>query len=115
MGTICAPSYVNIFVSEFEAKHNYPLIKNKSVIYLCYIDGIVMVWIKSESELRQFMSEINKKQSIKFDFKFSKKNIEFLNTLVYIDSINRLLTNLDKKQTECQKCLLAKSANPFSL
>ena len=34
---------------------------------------------------------------------------------MYIDSINRLLTNLDKKQTECQKCLLAKSANPFSL
>ena len=34
---------------------------------------------------------------------------------MYIDSINRLLTKLDKKQTECQKCLLAKSTNPFSL
>ena len=46
-----------------------------------------MVWIKSESELRQFMNEINKKhQSIKFDFEFSKESIEFLDTLVYIDS-----------------------------
>ena len=46
-----------------------------------------MVWIKSESELRQFMNEINKKhQSIKFDFEFSKESIEFLVTLVYIDS-----------------------------
>ena len=54
-------------------KYIYPLIKSKSVIYLRYIGGTVMVWIKSEIELRQFMSEINKKQSIKFDFKFSKK------------------------------------------
>ena len=115
MGNICAPSYVNIFISEFEAKYNYPLIKSKSVIYLRYIDGIVMVWIKSEIELRQFMSEINKKQSIKFDFKFSKKNVEFLNTLVYIGSINRRLTTLAKKPTECQNYLLAKSTHPFSL
>ena len=27
METICAPSYANIFVSEFEEKHVYPLIK----------------------------------------------------------------------------------------
>ena len=54
MGTICAPSYANIFMSEFEEKYIYPLLKKKSVIYLCYIDGIYMVWIKSESELRQF-------------------------------------------------------------
>ena len=41
-----------------------------------------MVWIKSESELRKFMNEINQKhKSIKFDFKFSKVNIEFLDTL----------------------------------
>ena len=63
MGTICAPSYANIFMSEFEEKHIYPLIKNKSVIYLCYIGNIFMVWIKSESELRHFMNEINQKIS----------------------------------------------------
>ena len=40
MGAICAPSYVNIFMPEFEEKHIYPLIKNKSVIYLRYIDNI---------------------------------------------------------------------------
>ena len=34
MGTICAPPYANIFMSEFEEKHIYPLIKNKSAIYL---------------------------------------------------------------------------------
>ena len=34
MGTICGPSYANIFMSEFEEKHIYPLVKNKSAIYL---------------------------------------------------------------------------------
>ena len=36
------------------------------------------------------MNEINQKhQSIKFDFKFSKESIEFMDTLVYFDSKNR--------------------------
>ena len=116
MGTVCAPSYANIFMSEFEEKHIYPLMKNKSVIYLCYIDDIFMVLIKSESELKHFMNEINQKhQSIKSDFKFSKESIEFLDTLVYIDSKNSLQTTLYKKPTDCQNYLHAKSAEPFSL
>ena len=45
--------------------------KTKSVIYLRYIDNIFMVWIKSESELRKFMNEINKvHQWVKFYYKF---------------------------------------------
>ena len=59
-----------------------------------------MVWIKSESELRQSINETNQKhQSIIFNFKFSKENIEFLDILVYIDSENRLQTILYKKST----------------
>ena len=70
----------------------------------------------SENELRKFMNEINQKhQSIKFDFKFLKENIEFLDTLVYIDSNNRHQTTLYKKTTDYQNYLRAKSAHPFSL
>ena len=116
MRTICAPSYANTFTPEFEEKHIYPLIKNKSVVYLRYIDDIFMVWTKFESELRHFMNEINQKhQSIKFDFKFSKGSIESLDTIVYIDSKNRRLTTLYKKPTDCQNYLHAKSAHTFSL
>ena len=43
MGTICASSYANIFMLEFEEKYIYSLIKNKYVIYLRYIDDIFMV------------------------------------------------------------------------
>ena len=70
----------------------------------------------SENELRKFMNEINQKhQSIKFDFKFLKENIEFLDTLVYTDSNNRLQTTPYKKPTDCQNYLHAKSAHSFSL
>ena len=79
-------------MSEFDEKYIYPLIKNRSVIYLCYIDDIFMVCIKSESELRQWMSKINKKKSVRSDFKSSKESIEFLDTLVYTNSKNRLQT-----------------------
>ena len=77
MGTIRILSNSNIFMSEFEKKNVYPLIKNKSVTYLRYIDDIFMVQIKSKSVVRQFMIGIYQKpQTIKFDFKFSKENIE---------------------------------------
>ena len=61
MGTICAPSFANAFMLELENKHVYPLIKYKPVIYLRYTDGIFMLLIKSESELRHFMNETNQK------------------------------------------------------
>ena len=103
-------------MSKFEEKYIFSLIKNKSVIYLRYIDDIFMVWIKSESELRQFMNEINHNhQSINFDFKFSKENMESLDTLLYIDSNNRLQTTFYKKPTDWQNYLHAESAHPFSL
>ena len=93
-----------------------PLIKNKSGIYLLYIGDIFMVWIKSKSELRKCMNEINQRhQSIKIGFKFSKENIAFLDRLAFIDSNNRLQTTLFKKPTDCQNFLHAKSAHPFSL
>ena len=81
--------HANIFPSEFEEKYIYPLIKNKSSSYLRFIDDIFMVWNKSENQLKSFINEINKKHhSIKFDFKFSKKKIEILDTLVYKDHHN---------------------------
>ena len=71
MGTICAPAYANIFMTEFEQKYVYPLIKDKSILFLRYID-IFMVWTKSEKQLKDFMSELNQKHpSIKFDYRLT--------------------------------------------
>ena len=90
MATICAPAYANIFMAEIEQKYIYPLIKAKSVIFLRYIDDIFRVWTKSEKQLKDFMNELNQKHvSIKFDYKFECKQIEFLDLLVYIDQQNK--------------------------
>ena len=62
------------------------------------------------------MKEINKtQQPIKFDFNFSKRITEFLDTLVYIDSNSRIQAALNKKPTDSQNYLHAKSVHPFSL
>ena len=71
MVTTCAPSYKNTFMAEFEQKYIYPLIKNKSILFLRYTHDIFMLWTKSEKQLKDFMSElIQKHPSIKFDHKF---------------------------------------------
>ena len=57
-----------------------------------------MVWTKSEKQLKGFMSELNQKHpSIKFDYNFDGKQIEFLDTLVYIDEQNKLQTTSFRK------------------
>ena len=61
MGTICAPSYGNIFMANFEAKHNYPYIKEMSLLYLRYIDDIFTIQKGKKAELMAFMKDLNDK------------------------------------------------------
>ena len=65
-----------------------------------------MVWTKSEIHLKDFISELDQKYpSIKFDYKFDCKQIEFLDTLVYIDQQNKLQTTLFRKSSDRQTFL----------
>ena len=60
-----------------------------------------MVWTKSEKQLKGFMNELNQKHlSIKFDYRFDRKKIEFLDTLVYIDQQNKLQSTLFRKSSD---------------
>ena len=91
MGTACATSYANIFMARFEQKYIHPFIKGKVDLYLRYIDDIFFIWKGTEEELKNFFNEINKKHpSIKFDQKYSKLKIEFLDVLVYKEEQQRL-------------------------
>ena len=76
MGTIWAPVDASVFMAEFEQKSIYPLIKDKSVLFLHYIDNILIKWSKSESKTSLF---------IKFGYKFDCTWIDSLYTLVYLD------------------------------
>ena len=104
MGTKCAPTYASI-----EEKHIYLFIKQISMLYLIFIDDMFMIWTKSENERKIFL----KHPSIKFDFKYSKNKIEFLDTLVYIDQHQKLQTSLYQKPTDSQNYLHANSKHPY--
>ena len=67
MGTKCAPNYANLFMGDFESKHIYPRIQNKSLLYHRFIDDIFLIWTSSKNELQTFLQEINQiHDSIKF-------------------------------------------------
>ena len=95
MGSICAPSYPNKFMAEFEKRYIYPYITNKVKVFLRYIDDIFIIWTGNLTQLKNFLKDLNNQQeSIKFDYSISKNSVAFLDTLVYIDDKNLLQTTL---------------------
>ena len=115
MGTKCAPCYANLFMGEFEEKFIYPRIKEKSLIYLRYIDDIFMVWTGTIDQLTNFKESINlTHDSIKFTFEQSKTEINFLDTTVYIRE-SMLYTLTFKKPTDRANYLQNTSYHPNTL
>ena len=92
MDTVCAPAYANIFMANFELKYIYPYIRDKTKMFLRFID--------------------KKHPSIKFEFKYSQSKIEFLDVLIYKDHNNMLQTTIYRKQTDQQNYLHARSEHP---
>ena len=62
--------------------------------YQCFIlDSSIMIWIKSENELKNFIKDLNSKHpSIKLDFKHFKDKIKLLDALLYIEQREKLQT-----------------------
>ena len=91
IGTICAPSYTNIFMVNFETKHIYPHIKEMSLLYLRYSDDIFMIRKGREAELMTFIKDLNEKdKTIKFDFQVSPRKIAFHDAMFYKDENNNI-------------------------
>ena len=66
--------------------------------------------------MAQFEDDLNKKRkTIKFDYKISTKQTEFLNTMVYRDQQHKIQTTIFRKPTEQQTYLHAQSNRPKSL
>ena len=73
-----------------------------------------MIWTKSEEELIEFLNELNNKHtSIKFEFKYLRHQIEFLDTLVHINGNNHLQTTLTGNLLIARS--ISKSPYPSSL
>ena len=69
MGTVCTPAYANIFMANFKLKYIYPYIKDKTKMFLRFIDDIFTISTGPEQKLLDFMSDLNKKHpSANFEF-----------------------------------------------
>ena len=72
-------------MTESEQKHIYLLTNEKSIFFLHYISDIFIVWTKFEKQIKDFMNEGNQiHSSLKIDYKFNSRQIEFLDALLYI-------------------------------
>ena len=61
-------------MAQLEARHTYPYIHSKALLFPRYIDDIFMIWNGNAEELILFIDEVNKKhKTIKFDYKMSTK------------------------------------------
>ena len=60
---------------------------DKAITYLRYVDDLLFIWKGTEEELLSLKENLNEKHtSIQFDFKYSKTEIEFLDTKIYNDT-----------------------------
>ena len=115
MGTKCAVIYANLFMSNFEESHIYQLINGKCPFYKRFIDDIFLLWTGTLDELLKFLEELNKLHpTIKFDAKYSKTTVEFLDTRIYKSDDGKLHTTLYTKPTDRQSYLHSKSYHPNS-
>ena len=104
MGTICAPSYANIFMANFEAKHIYPYIKEKSLLYLRYIDDIFMIWKGTKVETTLYRKPTDQQA---FLFAKSEHPRSLKNSIPYSQALR--LKTICSKSTEFDKnCAIIK-------
>ena len=105
-GTICTPVRANILMANFESKYICLYIKDKTKMFLKFIDDLFMIWTDSEQELLDFMSDLNKNYpSIKFGFTYSQTKHEFQDALIYKVQNNMLQTTISRKQKNRKKYL----------
>ena len=101
MGAKSSPSYANIFMGKFEEDNIYPLLKDNIVCYFRFIDDIFFIWTGSEQHLHDVIANVNQvHNSIKFDYKFSYNEIDFLDTTVTINNDLTISTKLYVKATD---------------
>ena len=101
-------SHLRYFYGKLQIKIHIPIFLKKVITFLRFIDDLFMIWTATEEELLKFINKINQKyKTIKFDFKYSKAKIEFLDVLVYKDINNKLRITLYIKPIDHQSHLHA--------
>ena len=112
IGTRVAPTYANIFMSDFERKHVYSYPKQPS-LWVRFIDDILLIWEHGEEKLLRFISHLNAvHKTIKFTSEISPTKVSFLDTFVILNEDGGISTDLYVKPTDSNNYLLFSSAHP---
>ena len=111
-----APTYANIFMARLEREL---LLKAPNGLIpierIRFIDDIFAIWTHGIEKLQQFLTYINKfHPTIKFDCTYSHKTVNFLDTTIYINSNNKLESDLYIKPTDRTLLLHNNSFHPQS-
>ena len=90
MGTSMAPPYADLFLGKFENEKilttNFSQYIN---LYKRFLDDIFMLWTGTLQELDNFIKHINAiHPTIKFTHQYSKTEIDFLDTTIYVDELS---------------------------
>ena len=106
MGSKCRDSYADIFMGGFERNKIYPKINDKHLGYSRFKDDIFLIWTAGEKALLAFIDKINSVHpSIKFEVKYSKTCINFLDCNIHISPSGHLSTvSIKNLRTATRTC-----------
>ena len=112
MGSKCSGSYADLFMGKLEKDHIYHRIRGRALCYTRFKDDVFLIWTAGEKSLLEFFEEINRIHgSIKFECKYARDHIAFLDILVHLTP-EGIKTTLYKKPTDRNAYLHYTSYHP---
>ena len=115
MGTKMAPPYANLFLGKLEEEHILnDTYKNNLKFYKRFLDDIFLIWKGKLSKFKLFLNDINNLHpTINFTCQYSTKEINFLDTTIFIDVMkNNFMSKLFTKPTDTGTLLHYTSHHP---
>ena len=112
MGTKCAPPYSCIHMGNFEAKKIIPL-SELIKFWKRFIDDIFFLFFGNQAQLDALIEAINNLHpTLKFTFKYSQSQVDFLDTTIYVGEDRKLYSTLYTKPTDTFALLHYNSFHP---
>ncbi|XP_063616062.1 uncharacterized protein LOC134789361 [Penaeus indicus] len=115
IGASVSVAIAEIFVHASIEGKRQKLEKQPAVFYR-YIDDIFGIFTGTEAELLEYHQELNKiHPDLKFTVEYSKKELPFLDTMVYMDAEGKVQTSVYHKPSNTHQYLHFQSCHPPSL
>ncbi|CAJ0959949.1 unnamed protein product, partial [Ranitomeya imitator] len=115
MGSNVAPPYANCYMADFEESHIYshPLFSNNVIVWKRYIDDVFCIWGGTMEALASFFGWLNTAwPGISFTMSHDDTRINFLDTMVILQSDGSISTDLYTKSTDRDRLLHFTSFHP---